>query len=170
MKKLLMITLLLLSENLLFAQEEDTVYKYWMTVGGMFMNDEISSILNYSFSLGNNFYKVGYFQRGGFSLSDTPTVGRDGYLYNTIDISIGKRFQSEWFQASVFAGPSYIYGKKRISQGNKEDYNTIGLGSDIQLLFRLADEVGVGVGLYGNLNFAKSYAGMNINITLGNGK
>ena len=170
MKKLLMITLLLLSENLLFAQEEDTVYKYWMTVGWMFNNDLMSSNLNYSFSLGNNFYKIGYFGRGGFSLSDTPTVGRDGYLYNTIDISIGKRFQSEWFQAAFFVGPSYLFGKKELSEDNFENYNTVGLESDIQLLFRLADEVGVGVGLYGNLNFEKSYAGMNINITLGNGK
>lgn len=167
MRKGLFIILLLLSGNLLLAQEEDTAYKYWITLGG-WVERNASLNLNYSFSICDNFYKVGYFIRGGFSQS--PSVGDDGYLFNTIDISIGKRFQSEWFQASVFAGPSYIYGEKRISQGNNENYNTVGLESDVQLLFRLADEVGVGVGLYGNLNFEKIYAGLNVNLTLGNGK
>ena len=45
-----------------------------------------------------------------------------------------------------------------------------GLRTDIQLLFKLANEVGFGIGLYGNLNFIKNYAGVSVNITLGNGK
>ena len=162
--------LLLFSGNLLFAQEEDTTYKYWITIGGMLNNDLVSGNLNYSFSLGSHFYKAGYFTRGGFSLSNNRAVGKDGYLYNTIDISIGKRLQSEWFQAAFFVGPSYLFGKKELSEDNFENYNTVGLESDIQLLFRPANDVGVGIGLYGNLNFEKNYAGLNVNITLGNGK
>lgn len=170
MRKILLVVLLLLSSNLLYAQSEDTSYKYWITVGGMLMfNKDLASInLNYSFSIDRNFYKVAYFSRGG--VSQNPSVGNDGYLYNTIDISIGKRLQSEWFQAAFFVGPSYLFGKKELSADNFEDYDTVGLQSDVQLLFRLADEVGVGVGIYGNLNFENSYAGLNVNITLGNGK
>lgn len=147
--------------------KEDTTYKYWISVGG-WIGKNVSLNFNYSFSLGGNFYKVGYFTRGGFS--QNPSVGNDGYLFNTIDISVGKRLQSEWFQTSVFAGLSYVFGKKEISQGNYEKYYTLGLESDIQLLFRIADEIGLGVGLYGNLNFIKNYAGININLILGNGK
>lgn len=119
--------------------------------------NDASAVLNYSFSLSDNFYKVAYFVRD------------NKYLINSFDISIGKRFQSEWFEASVFGGPSYIFGEKPISFGDKEKYMTFGLQTDLQLLFRIANEVGIGLGLYNNLNFVKNYSGININITLGNG-
>lgn len=122
MKKTFVILFIVNVTNLIFAQKEDTTYKYWITLGG-WVDRNASLNLNYNFSLSNNFYKVGYFIRGGFSQS--PSVGEDGYLFNTIDVSVGKRFQSEWFQASIFAGPSYTYGEKRISQGNNEYYNTV---------------------------------------------
>ncbi len=167
MKRFFIILFIVFSGNLLLAQKEDSTYKYWITIGG-WIEKNVSLNFNYSFSLGNNFYKVGYFTRGGFSQS--PSVGKDGYLFNTIDISIGKRLKSEWFNICLFLGPSYVFGKKRISQGIYEKYSTFGLESDVQLLFRPADEIGIGVGFYGNLNFTKNYAGININLTLGNGK
>jgi len=153
------------SASLLQAQNEDTTYKYWITTGG-WIDKNVSLNFNYSFSLCDNFYKVGYFIRGGFS--QNPSVGEDGYLFNSVDISIGRRLQSEWFQSSLFVGPSFVFGKKRIAPGNNEKYNTVGLETDIQLLFRPANEIGLGIGLYGNLNFIKNYAGININLSFGN--
>jgi hypothetical protein len=98
-------------------------------------------------------------------------TGRDGYVYNSIDISIGKRIQSEWFQASLFAGPAFVFGKNDIAlPGEYEKFNTLGFETDMHLLFRPANEVGFGIGLYSNLNFQRSYAGINISITIGNGK
>jgi hypothetical protein len=167
MKKTILVLLMFFSVNFIYAQKGDSTYKYWMTVGG-WVDRDIRLNFNYSFSLGNNFYKVGYFIRGGFS--QNPSIGNDGYLYNSFDISIGKRFQSEWFQVAFFAGPSYVFGKKQISPDNDEKFYTIGLETDVQLLFRPANEVGVGIGLYGNINFERSFVGININITLGNGK
>lgn len=166
MKKNL-IVILFFSINILFAQEKDTTYKYWITFGS-WIDRDIATNINYSFSLGNNFYKVGYFIKGGFS--QTPSVGDNGYLFNSVDISVGRRLLFEWFQTSAFAGPSFVFGKKRISQNNTEKYNTVGFQTDIQLLFKPADEFGVGIGLYGNLNFVKNYSGININLTIGNGK
>lgn len=170
MKIISVISLLLCSGNLLVAQGEDTTYKYWITIGGMLTNEVASINLGYSFSLGSNFYKASYLQKSGFSLSSNSVVGNDGYLYNSIDVSIGRRLQSEWFQAALFIGPSYLFGKKEVTENNYENYNTVGLQSDLQLLCRIADEVGIGVGLYGNLNFENNYAGLNVNVTLGNGK
>lgn len=86
--------------SVIYAQEGDSTYKYWMTIGGM-INRDVSMNLNYNFSLGSNFYKVGYLVNGGFS--QNPSIGEDEYLYNSIDFSIGKRFQSEWFQVSAFS-------------------------------------------------------------------
>ncbi len=167
MKKTILVLLIFFLANSLYAQKEDSTYKYWVTVGGL-INKNVSLNFNYIFSSHNNFYKVGYFIRGGFS--QNPSIGDDGYLYNSFDISIGKRLQTEWFQVAFFAGPSYVFGKKQISEDNDEKFNTIGLETDVQLLFRLANEVGIGIGLYGNLNFEKSFVGININITIGNGK
>ncbi len=166
MKKTILLLLILFSSNYLFAQKKDSTYKYWITLGYM-MNKYVSFNLNYTFSPRDNFYKIGYFVRGGYFF---PGIGADGYLYNSIDFSIGKRFQSEWFTAVFFAGPSYLFGEKLISNNNKVNFNTIGLQTDVQLLFRPANEFGIGIGLYGNLNFEKNFAGININFTVGNGK
>ncbi len=38
------------------------------------------------------------------------------------------------------------------------------------LLFRLANEVGIGIGLFGNINPENIFGGLQANITLGNGK
>ncbi len=128
----------------------------------MIYDGYISGNLSYSFSIGDNFYKVGSVSYGKF-MRESPD-------FNSIDISIGKRFQSEWWQAAIFAGPSYVSVNKSIGNGNRENHGTIGLQTDIQLLFRYANELGIGIGLWGNLNKEKSSAGFNIVLTLGNGK
>jgi hypothetical protein len=144
----------------------DAAYKYWMTVGFMPTRDGTLNF-NYSFSLGENFYKVDYIKKeniifGGFD--------SDGFRFNSCALSIGRRFQSKWFQANFFAGPAYVYGKKYININKNEKFRTAGLQMDAQLLFRLANEVGFGVGLFANLNFIKNFTGFDVNITLGNGK
>jgi hypothetical protein len=124
------------------AQEEDSSYKYWITVGrGFWPEQDISFNINYSFSpnfsflSGDNFFKVGYLTEGGFSFNKLG-VGKDGFRYNTVDISIGKRLLSEWFMACLFLGPSYVFGEKRTLRGPYEKFKTLGVESDIQLLFR----------------------------------
>ena len=168
MKRYILILTIICSASLLQAQEEDSSYKYWMTFGGGYIGENISGNLSYSFSLENNFYKVGWLIQDEFHLFGGGSIITADF--NSIDISVGKRFQSEWWQTTFFAGPSYVFGEKKVSNSNKEKYNTVGLQTDIQLLFRLADEIGIGVGLWGNANFEKSRVGININITMGNGK
>ncbi len=167
MKRYILILSVLYSFSLLQAQEKDSSYKYWMTFGLGSIGDNISGNLSYSFSVGENFYKVGWLIQDEFNPIGSSFETVD---FNSIDFSIGKRFESEWWQAVLFAGPSFLFGEKKVANGNRERYNTIGLQTDIQLLFKLADEIGIGVGLWGNANFEKSSAGININITLGNGK
>lgn len=151
----------------LVAQKDSSKYKYWMTMG-FIINRDVNINFNYTFSTGPNFYKVNYFVRSGFSQQANLTS--DGYLYRALDVSIGKRFQSEWFQIAGFVGLSFIFGEKRKGNDLTAKYSTLGTQTDLQLLYRIANEVGIGIGLYGNLNFEKSYGGANINITIGNGK
>jgi hypothetical protein len=44
------------------------------------------------------------------------------------------------------------------------------LESKIQLLIKPANEVGFGISFYGNLNPMKNFGGINLNVTIGNGK
>lgn len=167
MKKYLLVFLLFFSVNLLHAQKEEATYKYWMTIG-FWIDRDVTANFNYNFSLDNNFYKVGYLTKGySFPFGG---FGSGNILIRSIDISIGRRLQFEWFQASLFAGPSYVFGKKLLITDSIEKFNTVGLETEIQLLFRPSNEVGIGIGLYGNINFIKNYVGININLTLGNGK
>lgn len=166
MKKHLLILLIFSTSYLVFAQQKDSPYKYWLTLGVSVINTTATVNGNYSFSLGDNFYKAGYMHRAGFF----GGAGDDGYIFNTIDVSIGKRLQSEWFQVNAFTGPSYVFGKKSITPGEYEMFYTAGLQTEVQLLFRPANEIGFGIGLYNNLNFTKGYTGINLTITMGNGK
>jgi len=53
-----------------------------MTLGAMMeVNNEASLNLNYCFSLGDNFYKVGYLTKGGSILKE---YGNSNHKFNTI--------------------------------------------------------------------------------------
>ncbi len=168
MKRYFLLLSILYSISLLQAQEKETDYKYWMTLGGMFVGENVSGNIGYCFSLGTNFYKVGYLIQDKFRSFGGGSV--ETADFNSIDISIGKSFQTEWWQVAFFVGSSYVFGAKSISNDFRENYDTIGLQTDIQLLFRYANELGIGLGLWGNINIKNSSAGVNINLTIGNGK
>ncbi len=170
MKKTILALIIIFSVSAFQAQETDSAYKYWLTAGGMLTPDVVSFNFDYSFSSENYFYKIGYLISGGFGFTSAPNIGDNGYLYKSIDFSIGKRLLSKWFQVAFFTGPSYLFGKKRTLNQDIIKYNTFGLQTDVQLLFRIANEIGLGIGLYGNVNFEKSFTGINLNITLGNGR
>lgn len=139
-------------------------FKYWLTFG-YWVFTEASINLSYSFSLAHNFYKIGYAIRG----SQLGGTGKDGRLYYSLDYSIGKRVQSPWFSYAFFIGPSYLWGVRK-NLNSDEHFTTVGLRGDLQLLFRPANEFGFGLGFYGNLNFEKCFVGVNIDLTIGNGK
>jgi len=171
MTRMYFIFLLVLLATTAFSQEKDSTvnnssYKYWMSVGMFIENYKgITFDADYSFSLGDNFYKVGYLSKGGFSSDGRPNE-EGQYFFRSINVSMGKRFKSEWFQASLFCGPSYVYGNSY----SNESFTTISLATQVQLLFMLANEIGIGVGLQGNLNFVKNFGAVYVNITIGNGK
>ncbi len=167
MKNLSIIFILLLLTKTVFAQDQDSTYKYWITLG-LYFEPDVSFNTSYSFSLGSNFYKVG-FQSKGHGLI-WGGFGKNEFKFKSFDISIGKRIQTNWFQVSLFSGPSLVIVDKRLLFGNKEKFFTGGLQSDFQVIFRAADEFGIGIGLYSNLNLKKSFTGINLNLTFGNGK
>jgi hypothetical protein len=170
MKLKILVLIIIFPAILLQAQDKNSAYKYWFTWGGMFDGENLSGNISYSFSLGNNFYKIGYLVKDEFNPSPWGGGSFETADFNSISISIGKRFQSEWWQTTFFVGPAYVFGENDFPNGNNEKYDTIGLQTEMQILFRYADELGLGIGLWGNMNLNKSHVGININLTLGNGK
>lgn len=150
------------------SQSKDTVsnYKYWVSAG-IWADREVTYNLNYSFASANCFYKAGYMRKGEHFMGG---IGKDEIIFNTFDFSIGTRMQTKWFQASYFIGPSFLFGKQHLLSDEIVNYKTFGLQMETQLLFRPANEFGIGIGLYANVNLKRHYAGLNINVTLGNGK
>jgi len=142
-------------------------YKYWLA-SGIFLHPKAfaSSSFSYNFSIGDYFYKVGAFGRGGLL---GKGVGKDGLRFEEYDISIGRREMSEWFMSGYFAGLSYINGK--IKRGvEPEPFRTIGIQTQVYGLFRFADEFGFGISIYGNLNSIRSFYGGEILFTISNAK
>ena len=155
-----------------YPQDKDTTYKYWMTfsIGGW--PNEQSVVLHsaYSFSYGNYYYKVSYFTKGRDLPFEFATALPNAYILRSVSVSAGQRFRSNWFEASGFFGPAYVYGRKGISSCIDKKVSSVGIEAETQFLFRIAKEVGMGFGFYYDLNFVKNFGGACVTLTLGNGK
>jgi hypothetical protein len=171
MKKVLLILILLFSGKSLLAQNDDSTYKYWMT-GGFWLQKYLkgSVTLSYQFSLENYFYKVGYLVNGAAKLDGGFTTNADGFLFRSVNISIGDRLEDRYYQIATFIGPAFVFGEERNNKNELENFSTVGLQVDAQFVFKPVSEIGLGLGLYSNLNFKQSFYGMNVLINIGNGK
>lgn len=125
---------------------------------------------DYNFTFRGNFYSVGYVRKDESTPGTDFIPAPDKFRLNSFTVSIGNRFQSKWFDASVYCGPSFVYGNKGINSDIEEKFTAMGLHSMIQLLFRYENALGIGLGLYSNLNFVKNFQGINVIFTFGNGK
>ena len=165
MKRLALILLIVVGVNPSFAQDNDSTYKYWMSLG-VWADRDVVVNLNYSFSPGRTYFTIGYFERGGF----LGGLASDGFLFRTVNASIGDRMQSNWFHVSGFIGPSFNFGQRLVLGGSQESFKTVGIDIESQFLFRPANEIGFGLAVYGNLNLVRNYSGFKFLLTIGNGK
>jgi hypothetical protein len=178
MHKSHIILLFFLVTTSVLCQEKDTTYKYWMTfsLGGWPTERVVVPHSAYSFSYHNKYYKIAYFSWGRDWPFEPPLSALpNSYILRSLSVSIGKRYRSNWFEASGFIGPSFVYGKKGLyydSNHNAIDKKVYspGIEAEVQFLFRPAKEVGMGVGFYADMNFLKNFAGAMVTLTLGNGK
>lgn len=153
-----------------FAQADSIKNKYWIS-GGMWMDDEFNGSINinYCFSYENYFFKTGYIVNGASStISGNIILNKEGYIFRNISFSIGNRLKEEYYQSNIFIGPSISFGKQRTL--NRDKYFTaLGVLTEAQLFYLLADEVGFGVTLYGDINYIKSFNGITFSLLIGNG-
>ncbi len=169
MKKILFLLLFILMMPA-FCQENDTTYKYWMTFGTQAENYYFTFHTGYCFSIGTNFYKAGYYLKGNLYPGDNFTPDPERYVFRSLSALIGKRYQSKWFAAYGFGGLSYVDGKKGINYGIYKNIHTIGLQAEVYLLFRIANEIGIGINCMGNVNATRCFVASTVTFTIGNGK
>ena len=153
-----------------FCQNKDTTYKYWMPIGIETEPTYFTFHTGYCFSINDNFYKAGYFIKGDLGPDGFLTAMPGKYAFRSLSALIGKRAQAKWFAAYAFGGVAYVDGLKGISNGATEKIHTFGLQAEAYLLFRIANEVGIGLSGIANANPTKCFVGSAITFTIGNGK
>ena len=97
-----------------------------------------------------------------------------------IGVMYGRGAKSKYGFASIAAGLGLVGGVKRGSYlghtggwfgtdwYTENDFFTLGIPAEIQAFFTPFSILGIGVTLYGNLNFEKSFAGLMFCIQIGN--
>lgn len=171
MKTISTFLILFFMSGTIMSQDKGSDYKYWMT-GGMWLQKylEGSVTLSYQFSVNNYFYKVGYLVKGAAALDGGFTTNADGFLFRSVNISIGDRLEDRYYQIAAFIGPSYVFGENRKYHNEIVNFSTVGLQFDTEFVFKPVSEIGLGLGVYGNLNFKQPFYGMNVLLNIGNGK
>ena len=169
MKKIFFLLLLVLIIPT-FGQENDTTYKYWMTLGTLAENYDFTFHAGYCFSIGSNFYKAGYYLKGNLLPGDNLDAEPGRSAFRSFSALMGKRTQSKWFAAYAFGGLAYVDGSRGIKTYGDKKIHTIGLQTEVYLLFRIANEIGVGVSGMGNVNATRCFVASAVTFTIGNGK
>jgi hypothetical protein len=157
----------------LFAQEKETNYKYWLNFGIGGQHELSSSFaLNYNFSIEKHFLQAGYHFSGAIiNLNGGFLQPSGGNILHAYNISYGERLMSNYFLSAAFIGPSLVTGKVNNQADNiSKSYTTIGLSIEAQWIFRAANELGLGIEFYGNLNRYQNISAISFIIYLSNNK
>jgi hypothetical protein len=152
-----------------FSQVKDTTDRRMVSVGALLANDIFIFQLDYSISIKNNFYKLGYICDGGLSLTGEDGPSYKGSFLQSVSFTFGDRFRSKAFEAWLYCGPAYVWGINKFEDNPQKQSNTIGLEAKALLMFRASKSAGFGVGCFGNLNRIKSFVGATISIVITNG-
>jgi hypothetical protein len=169
MKKLI-ILLLLLSTGYVFSQEQqDSAKTNWTELGFGIDNNGISGQFSINWSSNGRLYRLRYIGSAEIfilgSMSPRETMNDIGILY-------GKAFCMKNVRCIVSGGVGMVIGKKRgdflHSDGaifGTEYYNekrivNIGIPLEIECKLLPLKNVGIGMGVYANLNLDKPLFGM----------
>ena len=162
--------LLLFLPLLLAAQEKETPHliPVWLS-GGAYIDNDVTSIhLSCAVEVGKTTLSAGVGSRGGL----LTKVANDGYGFQVVNLSVGRRWHTAWTHASVLIGPSLLTGDQRHDAGTftYTRVQTVGLDLQSLFLFHIDNEVGLGIGIYGNLNPVHSFVGVRLHAMLGDGE
>lgn len=137
----------------------------WMTFGaGASTPSSLHLNMTYNFASDQSAYQVG-FDYGGFLLWGEPKTYKI-----VLNGALGQRTHSRYFLLAQFVGPSLIYRVNREQEARRS--LSPGLAANAQFhakpLGFFLPEVGVGMELFGNLNFVESFYGFRLSVLFHN--
>lgn len=118
--------------------------------------------IDYHLNIKNRYYQIGVMRT-----KELKGLFPANYIrvFNDFHFSMGKKIENVKMAYFGYAGPSIIYGKNHYSE---EAYVTIGVQGQLQCIYKHFFDVGMGLTLYGNINFRYSSAGIRLNIFFSN--
>lgn len=138
------------------AQEKSVKDIDWLAVGfGIGEDKHISNFISYSF-VDENIYQLSVNGNQEFSIF---RINDPDYVVSTT-FAYGKKVEWLFVFGGLFAGPSFVFGKKK---GEQIKY-TIGVNINSQILFSPSDVLGVGIDVFGNINFYEPIYGIRLAI------
>lgn len=176
MKKTFFILMMVMFIQTLSAQEYNPKYKYWFNIGLGINNSSVANIGgNYNFSFFKDYYfQVGYqFISRDLGLPYSYLFYKEFPLY-AVNIGIGYITKNRSILFGNFIGPSYVWGE-RLGENKDvfghrqiEKFYTAGIAINSQLFFKPLPELGLGLELYGNINFVRTMAEIKVSIHFNN--
>ena len=160
------------------AQKPLASYGEWigLGIGASHPPDGVSSNLSYSFERSSMPVQVALDYAGDLALSG----GEPAFYSAALSAGIGRRAFGKYYLLAQFVGASVAYHKKEreipFGEGapGEEVVRRIGPGLAASAQFYVKPlafaipEVGVGVELFGNLNFVRSFYGFRISLLIHN--
>ena len=160
------------------AQKPLTSYGEWvgMGIGPVAPFDGINSNLSYSFQKSDTPIQIALDYAGDFPLFG----GKPAFYATALSASVGQRTFGAYYLLAQFVGVSIVYHKKErevyLEEGvlGEEAVRRVspGLAASAQFYVKplafAIPEVGVGVELFANLNFVRSFYGFRLSLLLHN--
>ena len=169
MNRILFYLLFLLLSTFSLCQNKDTTDKRFFAFGALLGNDLFIFHADYSITIKDNFYKLGYICDGRLLPSKSDDRSKNNDFFQSLSVTIGDRFRSNSFDALVFGGPAFGWGHKGSDNDPELIFGTVGLEAKALLMFRASDNAEFGVGCFGNVNPEKCFFGITLSFVLTNG-
>ncbi|MCF8239774.1 MAG: hypothetical protein K9J16_00200 [Melioribacteraceae bacterium] len=165
MKRTFIILLVVIIQQNCFPQQakpanpEDDIG--WFSLGlGAGSPYELSSVISLNYGR-ENIIQVVYHSNVDFALSGRPNG------VSSIAINYGVSRVTDLLRLAISIGPGYVFGKDNSAANHKNiTFNTIGLISNLQMIFSPFKELGIGLDLFLNLNNKQAVSGISLTFVL----
>ncbi len=146
-------------EEILYQNKRYRIHNNYLTLGGGFLGSSLRSDIqnvvaaDYQFHIRRQHFQIGAMMSGEEFLSNNYTQVHLGYGYRT------ENYISNF---ASFIGPSYFSGVSgRV--GQPEDFfSGFGIYTSFQAVLKIAYDIGLGVELYGEVNYKQTLIGIKL--------
>lgn len=130
----------------------------WLKIGegigynSSLKSNELNTLISISFRIRNTYLQIGY------HLSSDKFISQYTYQkLNNLYVATGWRKETEKYNLSLFAGPSYSYGgywfdNDSIGEKRYKGFSEVGFIAVADYTFKIFYDLGFGLSLYGSIN------------------